>query len=264
MNENNALCGAVLKNTIKNSVIAKRLCFFETVTSTFDVLSENSDNGVTLAVAAHQTNGRGRLGRNWDSDKGGIYFSFILPPSDAKNAPFVTLICALAVQKSLLKYLPCQIKWPNDIVSDGKKLCGILTKSTLSEGKIKNILVGIGINANNSCFPKELVNASSIRLLTGKEVDENLLLHEVIKKLDLYCFDKSHDDILKEYKQACVNIGKRVTIHYTDGRCDIKGVCTDILNDGTMNVILDDGKCVNVSSGEVSVKGIYESERTML
>ena len=261
-NKKYSLSGDAL-NKIKNSVIAKRLCFFESVTSTFDVLSEISDNVGTFVVAAHQTNGRGRLGRSWDSDKGGIYFSFSLPPNDSQSPAFVTLVCALAVQKALSKYLKCHIKWPNDIVSDGKKLCGILTKSTFSEDKIKNIFVGIGINANNCLFPKELVNATSLKLLTGKDVDENLLLIEVIKELDLYCFNKNHDDVLKEYKNNCVNIGQSVTIHYTDGRGDIKGKCTDVLTDGTMNVILDDGKLINVSSGEVSVKGIYESERTM-
>jgi len=261
-NNNYSLSGDAL-NKIKNSIVARRLCFYESVTSTFDVLSEISDNDGTLVVAAMQTNGRGRLGRSWDSDKGGIYFSFSLPPNDTESPAFVTLVCALAVQKALSKYLKCQIKWPNDIVSSGKKLCGILTKSTFSGDRLKNILVGIGINANNCVFPKELVNAASLKLLTGTEIDENLLLTEVIKELDLYCFNKKHDDILKEYKENCVNIGQSVTIHYTDGRGDIKGKCTDVLSDGTMNVVLNDGKLVNVSSGEVSVKGIYEFERTM-
>lgn len=264
MNKNFELSDAALKPVIKNTTIGQKLYFYDTVTSTFDKLAELPECEGLTVVASHQTNGRGRLGRSWDSDKGGIYFSFmLLPPVETDSAPFITLICALAVQKVLSEYLPCRIKWPNDIVSDGRKLCGILTKTTLCEGKIKNILVGIGINANNKKFPKELVNASSIRLLTKKAVDENKLFYEVIKQLDRYYYKENRENILKEYKKACVNLGKTVTIHYTDGRGDIKGMCTDILCDGTMNVITQDGRNINVSSGEVSVKGIYEAERTI-
>jgi len=263
MNENFKLSAKALKK-LENTIIGRRLYFYKDTTSTFDRLSELSEKEGALVVASKQTSGRGRLGRRWSSDIGGIYFSFALPPENADNAPFITLTCALAVQRALSKYIPCEIKWPNDIVSSGKKLCGILTKSTLSNGKIDNILVGIGINANISKFPEELIYASSIKLLTGKDVDENNLLYEVIKELDFFCFNQKRESILENYKKVCANIGKTVTIHYTDSRGDIKGVCSDILSDGTMNVITDDGNTVNVNSGEVSVKGIYESERTVL
>ena len=257
------LSDAALKNVVKNTTIGRKLHFYDTVTSTFDKLCELPVSEGLTVVAAHQTNGRGRLGRSWDSDRGGIYFSFILLPTvDADSAPFITLICALAVQKALCEYLPCEIKWPNDIVSDGKKLCGILTKTTLCGDRIENILVGIGINANNTRFPKELVNASSLKLATGRDIDENRLLSKVLRQLDRYYYNESREKVLDEYKKVCANSGKKVTIHYADGRGDIDGICTDILPDGTMNVLTDSG-IINVSSGEVSVKGIYESERTI-
>lgn len=263
MNKNLKLSASALKK-LENTTIGRKLYFYETTSSTFDKLSELTEKDGVIVVAAGQTNGRGRLGRSWSSDIGGIYFSFALPPKDANNAPFITLTCALAVQKALSNYLPCEIKWPNDIVSNGKKLCGILTKSTFSNGKIDNILVGIGINANIEKFPDELIYASSIKLLTGQNVDENTLLYEVVKELDFCCFSQKRENILADYKKVCANIGKTVTIHYTDSRGDIKGVCSDVLADGTMNVITNDGNTVNVNSGEVSVKGIYESERTVL
>lgn len=262
INKKYCLCEKRLKEIVKDTVIGSKLHFFNSVTSTFDeILKFEESEGLTV-VAAHQTKGSGRLGRIWESNTGGIYFSFMLKNiNNSVDAPFITLICALAVQRALSEYISCEIKWPNDVVSNGKKLCGILTKSSLCDGKIKNILVGIGVNANNS-FSSELVYATSLKQLTGKDIDENELLYKILKELDICYYEKSRKEVLEEYTKACVNIGRKVTIHYTNGLSDVVGVCDDILFDGTMNVICENGKTLNVNSGEVSVKGIYESERT--
>lgn len=255
-----ALSEAGIASFGADNVFLKNLHYFDTVTSTFDKLYDfNPCEGLTVA-ASHQTNGRGRLGRSWSSGGGGIYFSFmLLAPIDAKTAAFITLICAVAVHRAISKYIECEIKWPNDIVSGGKKICGILTKTSLCENEIEHLLVGIGVNVNITEFDSELVNASSIKLISGKEVDENRLFAEIMQEIDKAYYHESRESILTEYKKVCANLGKDVTIHYADGRGDVPGKCTDILPDGSMNV-LSDGKIINVNSGEVSVKGIYESE----
>lgn len=251
------LSEAAIRALKGDSTIAGELFFFDTVTSTFDKLSELSPKEGLTVLAAHQTNGRGRLGRSWESAGGGIYFSFLLlPPIDTQTSPFITLICALGVYRALSKYISCGIKWPNDIVSGGKKVCGILTKTSLCENEIESVAVGIGVNANNTVFDKSLEHASSVRLISGKSVDENRLFAEIVSEIDFAYYHMPRSEVLEEYKSACVNLGREVTAHYTDSRGDVKGICTDILPDGSMNII-SDGKTVNVNSGEVSVKGIY-------
>ncbi len=260
------LCKKEIIREIKNSntLIGRDLHFFESVTSTFDKLEEfKPKEGLTVAAVC-QTNGRGRLGRQWNSKKGGIYFSFmLLPKENVEEAPFITLICALGVQKALSKYADCLIKWPNDIVCDGKKLCGILTKANLTGNSIKSIYVGIGINANNGNFCDELSNAVSLKELCGKNVDENKLLAEVLEEISHAYYSQSREQILSSYKKACVNLENQVTIHYANGKGDEHGICKDILPDGSMNVQTKNG-IINVNSGEVSVKGIYNFERTNL
>lgn len=245
----------------KKTVIGGELHFFESVTSTFDKLAEFEPKEGLTVIAAQQTSGRGRLGRNWDSGRGGVYFSFmLLPPIDADTAPFITLICALAVQRALSEYTDCKIKWPNDIVCGGRKLCGILTKTSLTENEVENVCVGIGINVNNGGFGGELANATSLKEICGHEIDENKLFERVAAELDRAYYRESRADVLSDYKMVCANLGKHITVHYANGKRDIPGVCTDILPDGSMNVDTENGT-INVNSGEVSVKGIYEFER---
>ncbi len=238
--------------------VGSEIHFFTELTSTFDKIRQmDLKDGLTV-VCSRQTSGSGRLGRTWESPDGGIYFTFaLMPPFNSFDTTFITLICAVGVQRTLEKYVPCKIKWPNDIVSEGKKLCGILTRSIVINNTVNCILVGIGINANNCIFSKGVPHATSLKLILKREINENLLFAEVINEIDkLYANGKS-DDILTAYIKNCINIDKDVTIHYLNSNSDVKGRCIAILADGSMNVQTE-SSVINVSSGEVSVKGIYE------
>lgn len=240
-------------------IIGSDIHFFSVLTSTFDKIREfEPAEGLTI-VSSSQTAGCGRLGRSWQSNEGGIYFTFALtPPFREFEIPFITIVCALGVCEALSEYLPCLVKWPNDIVSNGRKLCGILSKNIIKSGKTEAVLVGIGINANNHFCEKELPYASSVSDLTGKEYDENAVLVKVLGSIDRIYREYTKEQILHMYKEKCVNLGKEVTLSSQDG--EIKGVCTDILPDGSMNVKTDKG-VLNVHSGEVSVKGIYQNKQ---
>lgn len=252
---NNKLCAKAIEAITQKGIIGSEIVFFDELTSTFDQIRKMPfSNGLTV-VCAHQTEGCGRLGRSWESDSGGVYFTFAL--EHTRNdfpLPFTTLVCALGVCRVLSRYVPCAIKWPNDIVSGGKKLCGILTKNLYNEGKKNIILAGIGINVNNS-FSDNLPYAASIKSLTGVTHNENIILSEVLQETDNIYFSLSHGEIIKSYRELCINKGKEITLVYADR--EVKGVCTDILPDGTMEVT-SDGRTFAVNSGEVSVKGIYE------
>lgn len=241
-------------------IIGSEVFFYKELSSTFDKIKELPlKNGLTV-VCARQSNGSGRLGRTWESGEGGIYFTFALTnPYEKYDIPFITLVCALGVCLALNEYVSCSIKWPNDIVCGGKKLCGILTKNLVTSAKVDAVLAGIGINANNS-FGVGLPYASSIKDITGTETDENKLLSEVLNSINKIYYDYSMDEVLTSYKKLCINLNREVTLVYKDK--EVQGICKDILPDGSM--LFDNGKEeFAVYSGEVSVKGIYGKKGTL-
>lgn len=235
--------------------LGRPLYLFDTVSSTFDKIAEYPrTHGLTVAAKV-QTNGRGRLGRDWKSDSGGVYFSFnlmpMIPPSEVT---FITVICALGTVKALSQYGDCRIKWPNDIVLNGKKICGILTTMSICEGETEYVCVGIGINADKTDF-EGLPNATSIKNETGRACDENKLLTDVLKSIEKE-YMRGRDAVLDEYKKYCITLGSTVAVHYADGRESFVGKCTGITDDGALTVT-DGTSTVTVSSGEVSVRGLY-------
>ena len=253
---NNKLCRQEIEN-LKISDVS--VLYFDEVTSTFDKIRECPlTHGLTV-VSSRQTAGSGRLGRKWESPEGGIYFTFCLTPPFDIPVPSITLVCAAGVHKALSKYADCSVKWPNDIVCGGKKICGILTRNIVSGGKVEAILVGVGINANIEYFPPDLPHATSLKRIRDEEVNENDVFAHVVKQI-FQSYGLSYEENLEYYRNNCVNLGKEVAVHFVDGRKDAKGICSDILSDGSMNVTTNEG-ILNVNSGEVSVKGIYDFER---
>lgn len=256
-NINNRLSQKEISLFRANGVIGSEVIFYKELTSTFDKIRELTPKDGLTVVCASQTAGSGRLGRSWESSEGGIYLSFALvniPPYI--SLPLVTPICALGVCKALQKYTDAKIKWPNDIVYRGKKLCGILTKSLISQKGAQAVYVGIGINVNNT-FSQNLPYATSLKTVCGKEINENALLFEVLDSVDKVWSRGDIKAIMEEYRTVCVNIGKEVTLVKEDK--EIRGVCTDISLSGEL--LFDTGEAtLAVHSGEVSVKGIYSKE----
>jgi BirA family biotin operon repressor/biotin-[acetyl-CoA-carboxylase] ligase len=244
-----------IKLNLETEFMGKPLYIFDTVSSTFDKIAEFPRTEGLTVIAHRQTNGRGRLGRSWSSDEGGIYMSFNLTPSlSPKDASELTIPCALGVAKALRRYGDCKIKWPNDIVLNGKKICGILSTMGISDGKTDYVCVGIGINTNQTEF-SDLPNASSIRILTGNMCNENQIICDILKNIEKeYISDKK--SVLEQYKNYCLTLGSTVTVHYCDDREDFQGECIDITESGLL-VVKNDDNTIYVSSGEVSVRGLY-------
>ena len=246
-----------LKKLLKTSFLGKPLYFYDTISSTFDKIKEfPREEGLTV-VAKTQTSGRGRLGRSWSSEKGGVYFSFNLTPDvSPEEATFATITCALGTVKALKKYGSCSIKWPNDIVLNKKKICGILTTMGVNGEKLDYICVGIGINANKDKFDSSLPHASSIKLETGNICDENEILTSVMESIEEIYTTYSKERIIREYTENCITTDSMVTVHYTDERGDFTGRCVGISENGGL-VVQKDNITVTVNSGEVSVRGLY-------
>ncbi len=246
-------------------MITKRY-HFETIDSTNKKAKELAAAGAmqgTLVTSDAQEAGIGRRGRSWSSEKeAGIYMSMILRPEiETDKASMLTLIAALAVEKAIAETLKCQsmIKWPNDIVLNKKKICGILTEMTLKGTEIDYVVIGIGINVNNKAFPEEIVEtASSLSLELDRQIDRELLITEVWKWFDVYykLFLETKDfSLLKAtYENALINKGERVKV--LDPLGEYVGIAKGITNTGEL-IVDTEGEIAFVSSGEVSVRGIY-------
>lgn len=153
-----------------------------------------------------------------------------------------------------------QIKWPNDIVADGRKLCGILTEMSVEQGKIGYIVTGIGINVNMKDIPDDIKEtASSLSLICGREIviDElrEQLCVELEKAYDKFFEAESLEPFWEDYNKKLVNCGKQVRV--LDPAGDYEGISRGIDHEGNLIVEKTDGECVTVFSGEVSVRGIY-------
>lgn len=243
--------------------MGRSIFLYDSCTSTNQCAAESfpAPDG-SVFVAECQTAGRGRRGRSWSSDdKGGIYMSLLLKPhfSPAFSAP-ITLVAGLAVctaTRSLCR-IDAAIKWPNDIVCNGKKICGILSEISTEKGQIKYITIGIGINVNNDTFGTELSEkATSLLIETGKSFSRAEIIAEVLNRFEKYYveFSKNGFAVLKEeYEKFCITLGKEVSVSQKDGA--YRAHALGISPDGGLVIMCENGVKI-VSSGEVSVRGIY-------
>jgi len=259
-----------IKRNLKTEFIGKEIIYLDSVDSTNNygknLASKGFDDG-TVIVAEEQTKGRGRLGREWISQKGkGIWMTLMLKP-DIKpdKASQVTLIAALSVLKGIKNVadVDIMIKWPNDLVINGKKICGILTELGAEIDIINFLCVGIGINVNGEedDFNKIGLNtATSLKATIGETIDRKRLIVEILESFEklykIFLHNVSIDFMLDEYKKHLVNLGKEVRVIVKNG--EIKGIAEDVNDKGYLMVRLNDGNLMEVSSGEVSVRGIYE------
>ena len=189
-----------VKNLLSTLSIGKNIVYYDSVGSTNSIAKELAESGEqhgTVVISEEQTTGRGRLGRNWISPKyKGISMSIILRPKIVtENISQITLIGAAAVYKAILKMgIRTSIKWPNDIVLNSKKVCGILTEMSGEIDRINYLVMGIGINVNleEKDLPMDLKDmATSLKIESGKYVDRKLLLANVLN-----IFEKLYNDFV--------------------------------------------------------------------
>lgn len=221
--------------------------------------SEESD---VLIVADRQDAGRGRLGRSWVSESGtGLWSSLLLRPDIEPEAAFqFTLIAAVSVATAIEKVtgLDAKIKWPNDIIVNRHKVCGILTEMSAEWQHVNYLVLGIGINVNQASFPDEIAQfASSLAMELGESVNRLALLEAMIETLDYYRVALIHQDrsaeLLKVYKEKSATLGQRVKVI---GKEEKIGLALDMNDAGALYVEFEDGTKSYVNHGEVSVRGI--------
>ena len=252
-----------ISSLLKTEKLGKSIVYIGKTTSTNVVAKEKSDMPCgTIFVSDIQTDGRGRRGKSWISESAdGLWMSILLKPDiKTDEAACVTLVAGLAVCKALRKLTGADvlIKWPNDIVLDDKKLCGILCEMSCKEDMVRYVVCGIGINLNTEKFDDEIKNiACSVKSVTGIELKRSVVCAEVLN-----CFEPLYNKfistglggIISEYKKYCVTVGKEVSVIKGDNK--INAFATDVAEKGEL-VVRYDNREESLSSGEVSVRGIF-------
>lgn len=258
-----------IESRLKSKWLGKNLYCFDEIDSTNNELKRGYEANHdiadgTLAVTDNQTAGRGRRGRNWDTPVGvNIAMSFLLKPNFTPDkASMITILAALSVAKATEKVSKCEckIKWPNDVLINNRKYCGILTEMSCEADYIHYAIVGIGINVNTEEFPEEIAGiATSVYLEKKEKIQRAQLVAEIITAFEEYyeefCSSLSLKPFIEEYDAKLASNGRGVRV--LDPKGEFEGVAKGINEEGELIVEKTNGETAIVYSGEVSVRGIY-------
>ena len=200
-------------------------------------------------IAEAQTEGRGRRGRSWHSGHGGLYMTAVLRPRSATG--LVPLMAGVAVAETIRATadIDARLKWPNDILIDGRKVGGIIAESAWSRGEVRHTLLGIGVNLNNR-LPPTLTEATTVSDELGTEVDIDRFLYYLLKRLDKGLGNlEEPDGILEAWRELSSTLGRQVEVVDGSGE-NVRGVAVDIDHDGAL-VLKAGGKRRRVVSGSL-------------
>lgn len=256
-----------LESRICNRWAGREIYFYEETGSTNTDAKRLGEEGAshgTVVVADKQNAGRGRRGRIWESPAGkDIYFTILLRPGfEPSKSAGLTLVMALSVAQAIEMEcgLEAGIKWPNDVVVNGKKVCGILTEMTLETDYIQHVVIGVGINVNLEVMSEEIEKtATSLWLESGRKTARAGLLQEVLRAFEenyeKYAADLNLQSMLLDYNAHLVNRDKQVRV--LDPKGEWEGIARGINASGELLVETAAGERVEIYAGEVSVRGLY-------
>ena len=217
-----------------------------------------------LFLAEQQSSGKGRRGRGWVSPPGtGIWMTILLRPQlEPSYASMLTLVAALSMSKAIEANtgLEAQIKWPNDVVVNGKKVCGILTEMSAEMEQIHYVVIGLGTNVNIEEFPEEIQDkATSLKVEGKKEVERVPVICAFLsyfeKDYENFMEHRNLSGLLEQYNKRLVNCGREVRI--LDPKGEYSGTAKGVNQTGALVVVKEKGETAVITSGEVSVRGIY-------
>ena len=238
-----------------------KLCFFEEVDSTNEYLKREYPKleDMTLVYTNHQTSGKGRLGRSWSDYSESLLLSILIKEEIAPDKiELLPLLCGVCLHLSLYDFgIRNTIKWPNDILIGDKKCAGILLESIYKE-KLEALIIGIGINVNNSSFPDELKNkACSLKMILNHDINKKKLLQVFIHHFEtLYeSFRKNDYSFLEILRSNSYLDGREVYLNYygENRHCRVLG----INDDGSLKVRDENDKTYDMKSGEVTLEKNY-------
>ena len=242
---------------LNTKIIGRKIHYFKSISSTNlyakKLADENAEDG-TIVIADVQTSGRGRKNRNWTSDAGGLWFSTVLHPDiPPQQGMLITMTSSIAVAKAIQDMgLSPVIKWPNDLLVNDKKICGILTELDAEMDKINYAIVGIGINTNNM-LPKDLKKtATSASYELGNPISRVKFFRSVLKYFDENYNNlksKKYDIIRKQWLSLSDIIGRKVRVN--DEKNIFTGVVADVDQSGNLIIDTKNG-FIKLISGDIT------------
>ncbi len=256
------LSPSLLRRELRNSIFGKRIYHFFKAGSTNAIALELGRAGEphgAVVLAEEQTAGRGRAGRSWHSEKtAGIYVTVLLRPAISPlQAPIIPMLAGLAVRDAVLDEtgLTPDLRWPNDLLLDGKKFCGILTEMHAEPDRVHFLVIGIGVDVNHSSMPAELAAiATSLRMAAGAPQSRLKVLVRLLRHLETYYnrfLAEGSEPIVSRFAEvSSFAKGKRVRI--TTATETYTGVTDGLESNGLLRVRRDDGRITPVISGDVA------------
>ena len=249
----------MLRAGLYTAAIGRSVRYYQSTGSTMDDVAEWAGSGAdegTVVVAETQTASRGRLGRRWVSDAGNLYFSVLFRP-EPDALPLLSPLAGVAVARAIRQAagLYTTIKWPNDIMIDGRKVAGILAESALSGSHIQHAIVGIGVNValDVSADPEIAATATSLNRASAFEIDRAELLRRILQHMDaLYLDLRRGRSPIAEWRRWLDTLGQRVTVTH-HGSTDT-GVAEDIDEHGNLLLRTDTGHLLTLTAGDITLR----------
>jgi BirA family biotin operon repressor/biotin-[acetyl-CoA-carboxylase] ligase len=251
-----------LQSLLRTEFLGRRVFYEASTPSTMDIARREAQAGApegAIALAEEQTAGRGRMGRSWVSPAGqNIYVTLVLRPT-LDQLRYLSVIAPLAVCHAIEEttgLLP-RIKWPNDIVINGKKVCGLLTQSDVSDSRVLYAVTGIGLNVNMDVAAYDEIRdiATSLRAELGRDVSREEVLAATMNHLEaLYQAVRRGEVVSMDWKQRLDTLGQHVRVSGPDGALLEQGVAVDADSDGSLILRRDDGSHVRIEAGEVTLR----------
>jgi len=253
------LSPASITNNLETHFVGKRVIYYPSLASTTEVAKREAQQRAvegTVIIADEQTAGRGRLKRAWLSPKGNIALSIILYP-DIAYLPYLIMLASLAVVHSIeaVTCLKSHLKWPNDVLIKGKKVCGILIESRVRRGAVDYAIMSIGVNVNLKLydFPEIRRTATSLSDELGRDVSCLSLIRCLLVEIErLYSTLPAGGSIYEEWRDSLVTLGKRV--HVKSGEDAYDGIAESVAEDGSLLLRCSDGTLTKIVAGDVTLR----------
>jgi BirA family biotin operon repressor/biotin-[acetyl-CoA-carboxylase] ligase len=254
-----SLSPAAITDNLGTSFVGRRVMYYPRLASTMDVARQEAQQGAaegTVIMAGEQTAGKGRIQRTWLSPKGNIALTIILYPS-VSYLPYLIMLASLAAVHSIeaVTGLKLQIKWPNDILINGKKVCGILTEGLVRGGRVIYAIVGIGINVSLRAadFPEILATATSLNDELGRNVSPvDVVRHLLVEIERLYLTLPDGKSIYEAWRDRLVTLGKRVSVE--SGNNMLEGMAESVDSRGALLLRHADGSSTRIAAGDVTLR----------
>ena len=249
---------SAIRRGIFTRIVGKRFLYYQELSSTMDDARHLAEGGAeegAVVMAENQTSGRGRFGRNWVSGQGNIHLSVLFRPS-IEVLPQLTMMGAVAVARAIRRTtaLDPRIKWPNDVLVNGKKVSGVLVEAAATGGDIDYAVVGVGVNVSldTSGFSEISDTAGNLEELVGQTVARDEVLRQLLMEMDtLYLQALQGDSVLEEWRSLMETIGQRVTVSWRENRWE--GLAEDVDRSGNLLLRLDNGELMTMTAGDVSL-----------